>query len=189
MTGFRPSDWDDDTPLTVKFEKPGDFGFDSLLESEHLIEFFGVMLIFIAEPDLLTTLADFVLEYTFTGKTRGLSGPIGAAMVEYGVSRFKKQVVQTNDPLAILGLVTFFEQNQLTLAKYLTRALNTSNTAFCGIEFEAFGAYLLAHAFSEPKPLSEVFDFVETGKKANKALQDELAQLNQCDTRKICMTV
>ena len=42
MTGFRPSDWDDDTALTVKFEKPGGFGFESLLEGEHLIEFSGV---------------------------------------------------------------------------------------------------------------------------------------------------
>ena len=173
MTGFRPSD-DDGAALTVNFEKPDSFGFESLLESEYLIDLSVVMLIFIAEPDLLTTLADFVLEYTFTGKIRGLGGPIGSAMVEYGVSRFKKQAAQTDEPLAILGLVGFFEQRQLTLAKYLIRALNTSDAAPRGIAFEAFGAYLLARAFSEPRPLSEVFDFTET---ANKRLQYEIAQL------------
>jgi len=64
-----------------------------------------MVLISIAEPYLLTTLADFVLEYTFTGKIRRLSGPIGDAMTEYGVSKFKKQVAQTDEPLAILSLV------------------------------------------------------------------------------------
>jgi hypothetical protein len=84
------------------------------LDSEHLIEFSGVILISIAEPELLTTLADFVFEYTFTGKIRGLGGDIGADMVEYGVSRFKKQlkeqVAETDEPLAILGLVTFLKR-------------------------------------------------------------------------------
>ena len=31
---------------------------------------------------------DFALEYTFTGKIRGLSRPYDEAMVEYGISRF-----------------------------------------------------------------------------------------------------
>jgi len=133
ITGFLPSDWDDDTALTVKIPKPYSFGLKSLLESEHLIEFSGVILISIAEPDLLTTLADFVLEYTFTGKIRGLSGPNGGAMVEYGVSRFKnesrfkKEVAQTDEPLTILALVTFFEQEKLTLARYLEEAAKRSH--------------------------------------------------------------
>ena len=100
-------------------------------------------------------------------------------MVEYGVSRFKEWASQTDEPLAILGLVTFFEQRH-TLAKYLTRSFDTSDVNSQGMALKAFGAYLLAHAFSEPKPLSEVFKFVGTGKKAKKmkkALQDELAEL------------
>jgi len=92
-----------------------------------------VILISIAEPDLLTTLADFVLEYTFTGKIRGLSGPNSATMVEYGVSRFKnesrfkKEVAQTDEPLTILALVTFLEQEKLTLARYLEEAAKRSH--------------------------------------------------------------
>jgi hypothetical protein len=91
MTGFWPSGWDDGTELTVRLEKPRSFSFKGLSESEHLIEFSGVVLISIAAPDLLTTLADFVLEYTFIGKIRDLSGRNGETMVEYGVSRFKEQ--------------------------------------------------------------------------------------------------
>jgi len=176
MTGFRPSDWDDSKEPTVKLENPRSFNFKSLLRGEHLIEFSGVILISIAESGLLPILADFVLEYTFTGKIRGLSGPNGGAMVEFGVSRFKKQGAQTDEPLAILALVTFFQQEELTSAGYLTRALNTSDAASRGIAFEPFGAYLLARAFSVPTRLSSVFEFVG-GKKANKALQDELAEL------------
>ena len=92
-----------------------------------------MILISIAEPDLLTTLADFVLEYTFTGKIRGLSGPNGAAMVEHGMSRFKnesrfkKEVAQTDEPLTILALVTFVEQEKLTLARYLEEAAKRSH--------------------------------------------------------------
>ena len=177
MTGFRPSDWGDGTALTVKMEKPRSFSFESLSKSEHLIEFSGLILISIAEPNLLIILADFVLEYTFTGKIRGLSGPNGDAMVEFGVSRFKKQAVQTDEPLAILALVTFFQEKEQTLARYLTCGLNTSDAASRGITFEAFGAYLLARAFSVPTRLSEVFEFVEGGKKVNEALQDEFAEL------------
>jgi hypothetical protein len=175
MTDFRLSDWDDGTELTVKFEKPGSFNFQSLSESEHLIEFSGMILISIAEPDLLKALTDFVFEYTFTGKIRGLNGPIGDAMVEYGVSRFKKREAQTDEPLAILALVTFVEQ-KLPLATYLSHGLNVSNAAYRGIAFEPFGAYLLARAFSDPTPLSNVFKFVG-GNKANEALQHEVAEL------------
>jgi hypothetical protein len=56
------------------------------------------------------------------------------------------------------------------LATYLTRALNPSNAAYRG-------AYLLARAFSVPTSLSKVFKFVKGGKKANEALQNELAEL------------
>jgi hypothetical protein len=177
MTGFRPSGWDVGTPLTVELEKPRGFSFKSLSQSKHWIVFSGVILISIADPNLLTTLAEFVFEYTFTGTIRGLSGPIGDGMVEYGVSRFKKEVAQTDEPLAILALVTFVEQEKLTLSEYLRRALNTSNAACRGIAFEAFGAYLLARAFSVPTPLSNVFDFIEGGRKADEALQNELAEL------------
>ena len=121
-----------------------------------------MILISIADVDLLDVLADFVLEYTFTGKIRGLGGPNGDAMVEYGLSRFKKEVAQTDEPLAILALVTFLEEKQ-SLEKYLRRALNTSNAASRGIAFEAFGAYILAVA----TPLSDIFEF-EGGKKVNK---------------------
>jgi hypothetical protein len=62
----------------------------------------------------------------------------------------------------------------LSLTAYLSRALNASNAASWGIAFEAFGAYLLARAFSEPTPLSDVFEFV--GDK-HKALRDEPAEL------------
>ena len=181
MTGFRPSGWGGGTAFTVELEQPHIFSFESLSESEYLIELSGVILISIAEPDLLTTLAAFVLEYTFTGKIRNLCGPNGDAMVEYGVSRFKqasrfKQVAQTDERLAILALVNFVKTKGLNLERYWTRDLNTSNAAYRGIVFEAFGAYLLARAFSVPTPLSKVFEFVGGGK-ANEALQDEPAEL------------
>jgi hypothetical protein len=182
MTGVRPSDWEDCPPLTVELEKPRGFSFSSLLEmsqkSEHLIEVSGVILICIAEPDLLTTLASFVFEYTLTGKIRRLGGPDGDKMVEYGVSRFKKRseggirVAETDEPLAILGLVTFFSQQYLTLEGHVREALNAANACARGFAFEPFGAYLLARAFSAPTPLSNVFEFVEESK-----LQDELAEL------------
>jgi len=171
MTGFRPSDWDDGTALTVKLEKPRGFSFESLSQSEHLIEFSGVILISIAEPNLLTILAHFALEYTFTGKIRGLSGPDGDAMVEFGVSRFKKQEAQTDEPLAILALVTFLQQEKLTLAGYLERALNTSDAASQGIVFEPFGAYLLARAFSVPTRLSSVSEARKRTKRSRTNLQ------------------
>jgi len=173
MTGFRPTGWVDSKEPTVKLEAPHGFNFKSLLGGEHLIEVSGVILISIAESDLLPILADFVLEYTFTGKIRGLSGPRGDAMVEFGVSRFKKQVAQTDEPLAILAFVTFFEREKLTLARYLTRNLDTSDAAF---RVEAFGAYLLARAFDVPRLLSGVFEFVG-GKQANEKPQDEVAEL------------
>ena len=177
MTGFRPSDCDDGPELTVELEKPRGFSLKSLLESEHLIEFSGGILISIAEPHLLSIVADFVLEYTFTCTIRGLDGRDAGAMVEYGVSRFKKGVAETDEPLAILALVTFVEQEtKMTLERQLRNALNTSNAAYRGIIFEGFGAYLLARAFSAPRRLSDVFDFVG-GKEANEALQDELAEL------------
>ena len=176
MTRFRPSGWYDGP--TIELEPPRGFNFESLLDSErseHLIEFSGVILISIAETELLITLADFVFEYIFTGKIRGLSGPIGDAMVEYGVSRFKKQEAQTDEPLAVLGLVTFVERQELTLAGHLSRDLNTSSAAYRGVAFEPFGAYLLARAFSVPTRLSQVFKFV--GGKKMKVLQNQLAEL------------
>ena len=113
MTGFRPSDWSDDTALTIKLEPPRTFDFKDLLKREHLIEFSGVILISIADGHLLAILADFVLEYTFVGKIRRLGGPNADAMVEYGVSRLKKDgadpEAHTDEPIAILALVTFME--------------------------------------------------------------------------------
>ena len=176
MTGFWPSGWGDKEEPTVKLDNLYGFNFESLLKGEHLIEFSGVTLISIAGSELLLILADFVLEYTFTGEIRGLGGPRGDAMVEFGVSRFRGKAAQTDEPLAILALVTFFEQKKLTLAGYLTRALNTSNPAVRGIAFEAFGAYLLARAFSDPTPLGKVFEFVGD-KEASKDLEGEVAEL------------
>jgi len=162
MTGFRPSDWGGSKEPTVELENLHGFNFNSLLGGEHLIEFSGMILISIAEPGLLSILAEFVLEYTFTGKIRGLSGPNGDALVEFGVSRFKKQAAQTDEPLAILAVVTFFQQQELTLAGYLTRALNTSNAASRGIAFEAFGGIRICRRQeseeSAPEPICRAGD-------------------------------
>jgi hypothetical protein len=79
-----------------------------------------------------------VLEYARTGTIRGLSGPDGGAMVESGVSRFKNQIAQTDEPLAILGLVVFVEQKKLSHAEYLGLVLNASYAPIV----EAFGAYV-----------------------------------------------
>jgi len=182
MTGFRPSDWDDGPPLNAKLEKPLVFSFESLSRSEHLTEVSDIILINIAGQDLLPILANFVFEYILTGKICGLKGPIGDAMVEYGVSRFmkpskcKKFRAQTDEPLAILALVKFFERRDLTLEKYLTTSLTTPDPSHRGIVFEAFGAYLLALAFSGPTPLSKIFEFVP-GNNVYAALQDEPAEL------------
>ena len=189
MTNTQLSDLDDDddgTTLTVKLEPPRGFDklepprgfeFDKLLSSERLIEFSGVILISIAEPELLTTVSDFVFEYTFTGKIRSLGGVPGADMVEYGISRFKRlKEAETDEPLAILGLVTFLQRNGHTLLQYLSRDFNTWNPAYQGVVFEHYVTYLLAREFSDPAPLSAVFDFVG-GKKGNEALQDERAEI------------
>ena len=45
MTGFRPSDQDDEAALTVDLEPPRGFNFEGLSNSEYLIEFSGVILI------------------------------------------------------------------------------------------------------------------------------------------------
>jgi len=176
MTGFRPSNLGEGTASPINLKPPRGFDFHSLSKSEHSIEFSGVILNSIAEKALRRDLADFAFEYTFTGRIRGLGGPTGDAMVEYGVSRFKTRVAQTDEPLAILALLTYFEEKQ-SLETYLIRALNTSNAAHRGIAFEAFGAYILALKFSEPRRLSEVFEFEEGGKKVNPALKDEIGQL------------
>jgi hypothetical protein len=182
MTGFRPSDWDNEPETTVKLEEPNGYGFQSLLEKskngEHLIEVSGVILICIAEPELLTTLSSFVFEYTFTDKIRNLGGPRGDKLVEYGVSRFKRpggvgdREAETDEPLAILGLITFFGHHHQTLERHLREALSVANAPARGFAFEPFGAYLLARAFSSPTPLSRVFEFV-----GEHSLQDELAEL------------
>jgi hypothetical protein len=78
-------------------------------------------------------------------------------MVEFGVSRFKKsssrgpRIAETDEPLAILGLVTFLGEHQLTLERHLSGALNIANASARDIAFEPFGAYLGAHAFSAPR--------------------------------------
>ena len=137
-----------------------------------------MILICIAEPDVLTTLASFVFEYTITGKISGLGGPNGDKMVEFGVSRFKKssssspRMAETDEPLAILGLVTFLEQHRLALGTHLRGALNVANASARSIAFEPFGAYLIARAFSTPTLLSNVFDFVGESR-----LKDEFAEL------------
>ena len=143
MAHFRPSGWDNDPKPTVEIMGLHGFNFSSLLKksekSEHLIEVSSVILIWIVEPELLTTLASFAFEYTFTGKIRGLSGPNGQNMVEYGVSRFKKsgggdKVAETDEPLAILGLLTFLERHHLTLKSHLREALNLSNASARGFD-------------------------------------------------------
>ncbi|KAG8817217.1 hypothetical protein FRC17_011324 [Serendipita sp. 399] len=166
MTGFRPKDIYGDPPLIAKLPKPRGFDFSNLLDKST------------KESDLLPTVAFFVFEYTFTGKIRGLGGSTGERMVEYGVSRFKRPsesdsgIAETDEPLAILGLVKFLEQQNLRLERYLMEALNTANPSARGFAFEPFGAYLLARAFSSPRPLSEVFEFVRDCK-----LQEETAEL------------
>ena len=59
-----------------------------------------------------------MLEYTVVGKICRLDGPIANAMVEYGMSRFKKErahtKAQTDKPTTILTLVTFVEREKLT---------------------------------------------------------------------------
>jgi len=116
-TNVQLSDWDDGTALTVELGNPGGFSFESLSQSEHLIEFSVVILISIVEPVLLDLLVDFALEYTSTGEISGLGGPTGEDMVEYGVSRFKRQVAETDEPVVILALVNFVKEKGLTLER------------------------------------------------------------------------
>jgi hypothetical protein len=146
-----------------------------------------VILICITEPDLLNTLASFAFECTFTGKICGLGGPNADMMVEYGVSRFKEssggpnrvtssadpdRVAETDEPLAILGLFNFLGKQNLTLGTYLRDTVNVENPISRTLAFKSFCAYLLARAFSTPKPLSEVFEFVGESK-----LTEETAEL------------
>ncbi|KAG8836664.1 hypothetical protein FRC18_010929 [Serendipita sp. 400] len=154
MTDIWPSDWDGDLTRTVDLKKPHGFDFSSLLNRSE------------KQPSRLSTVASFVFEYIFTGKIRGLGGPEGDKMVEYGLSRFKglsqdgSRTAETDEPLAILGLVSFLSKQHLMLGRYLTDALNAANASIRGFAFEPFGAYLLARAFSSPRPLSDIFEFV-----------------------------
>jgi hypothetical protein len=132
MTGFRPSDWDEGPSLTIELGEPRGFDFKGLSKGEHSIEFSGVILISIADETRLTTLGDFALQYTLTGTIRGLSGPIGDAMVQYGVSRFKTTGIleaRTDEPLAILGIIFFMQQRGWTYAQDLGGILNSSDPA------------------------------------------------------------
>ncbi|KAG8816164.1 hypothetical protein FRC17_000410 [Serendipita sp. 399] len=166
MTGFWPSDYNDNPFFTVELEKPCGYDFSGLLKESH------------KKPGLLITAATFMFQYTITGEIRGLSGPNGDSMVDYGVSRFKPPsidgsgVAETDEPLAILALVIFLAKQHLTLEKHLLEALSTMDLRASGLAFEPFSAYLLARAFSTPRPLSEVFEFVGTCE-----LQGETAEL------------
>jgi hypothetical protein len=86
-------------------------------------------------------------------------------MVEYGLSRFRKPSIddsrcaETDEPLAILGLVSFLRKEGFTLERHLVEPLNSPHASARGFAFEPFCAYLLACAFAIPRPLSEVFDF------------------------------
>src|SRR5262249_25467394 len=82
------------------------------------------------------------------------------------------RVAETDEPLAILGLVTLLLEQGLTLETHLRAAPNVPNASAGGFAFEPFGAFILARAFSAPRPLSDVFEFVVECK-----LQDELAEL------------
>ena len=145
------------------------FGFSSLLKSRHF--FFNKIrvevLICVVDQSVLGTVSSFVLEYTFTGKIRGLGGPEGVKMVELGPSRFKGlkredyEVAKTDEPLPILGLVHSLSEENLTLERYLCEALNTQVPSAEGFALEPFCAYLIARGFSSPTLLSKVFEFSE----------------------------
>lgn len=166
VTGFRPSGWFDETALKVKLAPLHGFDFNHLLSCEHLIVFSGVILISITDKHLLPVLTDIVLDCTFAGKIHRQSGLIADLMVEYGISRFKKEgahtEAHTDEPITIRALVTFVERQQLQLERYLVHNLNSSNAMnamYRGTMFKPPIPYLLTHAFSGPKHLSGVFEF------------------------------
>jgi hypothetical protein len=86
-------------------------------------------------------------------------------MVEYGLARFKKSNVdgsrctETDEPLAILGIVKFLSTLGHTLERHEIDPLNSPIASTTGLAFESFCAYLLARAFATPTPLSNVFTF------------------------------
>jgi hypothetical protein len=102
-------------------------------------------------------------------------------MVEYSVSRFKKaeRVAETDEPLTILGLVTFLEKHHHTLEGYLRDALNASKSSVRAFAFESFSTYILARHFSTPTRLSDVFGFV--GKSELQQRRAELVTLEKTD--------
>jgi hypothetical protein len=82
-------------------------------------------------------------------------------LVEYGVARFgdiKKLV--TDEPLALLAAIRYFEKTAWSLRYFLNEALTQSYAGARGVALEHFGAYIFALAFNSPRRLGEVFEFV-----------------------------
>lgn len=99
-------------------------------------------------------------------------------MVEYGISRFRglnkdgSRYVEADEPLAILGLISFLGKEGWSLERHLMEPLNGPHASARGFAFESFGAYILARAFAKPRRLAEVFNFV-----GECSLGDEVAEL------------
>lgn len=101
-------------------------------------------------------------------------------MVEYGMSRFKKErahtKAQTDKPITILTLVTFVEREKLTEILATCSQLVKCSLLWHWHCIWTFGAYLLACTFSAPKWLLEVFEFVDSNR-WNAMHKDKLTEL------------
>ncbi|CAG8662197.1 12927_t:CDS:2, partial [Acaulospora colombiana] len=141
-------------------------------------DFISLQKKFDEEPSFKHTFTSFFYECLLTGKMRSVGGESGDLLVELGISRFKQsgpeqaREAETTERIMILKLCDFFETLKMTMESHLIHELGASNPSSRGIAFEPFGAFLLARAFSSPRPLSEVFDFLE-----NCTIQDEPAEL------------
>jgi hypothetical protein len=105
---------------------------------------------------------------------RNLDGKFGDLLVELGISRFKPfayEEAETSERLVLLALFDLFARTE-SVDSDILHVLKSAHTSSQGIALEWIGAFLLARAFSLPRPLSDVFDFVGECK-----IKDEPAEL------------
>ena len=95
-------------------------------------------------------------------------------VVEMGFARFKSDgSIVVDEPLALLALQHYFKTRTVWKPDHFARhGLKDSCAQKRGDAFELFCAYHLATAFESPKPLSEIFHFLD-----NNDLQNMTAQL------------
>ncbi|KAG8806438.1 hypothetical protein FRC17_004991 [Serendipita sp. 399] len=161
----------------LRLSNSADFEDDYMDDGERSgLNLYGFDLSKLAKDEaLIRQLAGFLFDYIFSGQSRNLMGLDNESLVEQGIARFKDEKnITTDEPLALLEAAKFLStQPEWNLFYFITETLGRSyNKAARGIAVEHAGAYLLCLAFTQPRQLSEVFEFA-----TDHPLKYEVAQL------------